>query len=331
MKSQVQSEHMISCVVVVYNMRREIERTLFTLSSAYQKDILGKKYEVIVVDNGSSDGLAEVDVEKFGENFRLIRMEAPTHSPAPALNCGARHASGDIIVSMIDGARMLSPGCLSWTFRVFEQFNNPAVIVPSWHLGPDVQNESIKSGYNQRMEDKLLTTRDWRADGYNLFELCERLDPSCEGAAWFGRVAEANYIGVWKDVYWRLGGFDEAFTSVAGGAVNLDFFRRVVEDAQCEIVSLFGEATFHQFHGGATTNVASEVHPWPAIHDEYKRIRGKDFSEPMYLPTMMGQITEQARWLLARSPNVLNHVPQKKKTLYDEILNPIRRVLSRFA
>ena len=146
----------LSCVVVVYNMRREAERTLFSLSSAYQRDVPADDYEVIVVENGSRDPIDEAYVRRFGENFKLLTVPDASQSPAPALNFGAEQARGDIIVSMIDGARMVSPGCIAWTLRAFDLFPDAAAIVPSWHLGPDVQNESVLAGYNQAVEDELL-------------------------------------------------------------------------------------------------------------------------------------------------------------------------------
>ena len=46
----------LSVVVVFYNMRREAERTLQSLSRAYQRGIDDLDYEVIVVENGSDAG-----------------------------------------------------------------------------------------------------------------------------------------------------------------------------------------------------------------------------------------------------------------------------------
>lgn len=43
----------LSVVVVSYNMRRELPRTLCTLGAKYQQNVVQDDYEVILVDNGS--------------------------------------------------------------------------------------------------------------------------------------------------------------------------------------------------------------------------------------------------------------------------------------
>jgi len=297
-----ESRPIVSCVVITYNMRRELARTLHTLSADYQRDVDARTYEVIVVDNGGSDTPSGNYVKSFGENFSLVTVASPSKSPASALNVGARVARGRYIVSMIDGARMLSPRCMFWTLRALESQSDAVVTVPSWHLGPDIQNVSVKNGYCQDAEDRLLATIDWRRDGYALFDVSARLDLSSEGASWFQPLAESNFVGVSAKTYWTVGGFEEAFTSVGGGAVNLDFFRRVCELPGKTIVSLLGEGTFHQFHGGVSTGGPMETHPWPAIHEEYISIRGFDFQRPRYNPVLIGQLAPQARAFLARGP-----------------------------
>ncbi len=82
----------LSVVVVFYNMRREAQRTLHSLSRSYQEGIEGLDYEVIVVENGS-DPDQRVDeelVRSFGPQFRFIDMgpDAPP-SPVFALNRGS--------------------------------------------------------------------------------------------------------------------------------------------------------------------------------------------------------------------------------------------------
>ena len=51
------SQLKLSIVVIAYNMDRELQRTIDSLSPTYQRDVTGSEYEVIVVDNGSESPL----------------------------------------------------------------------------------------------------------------------------------------------------------------------------------------------------------------------------------------------------------------------------------
>ena len=285
----------VSIVIVAYNMSRELPKTIRTLSPLGQNDVKPSDYEIVIVDNGSREQVRADRFAEFGGSVRVLRMEAPSQSPAPALNCGAAAACGEIIVSMIDGARMVTPGCVSGMLNAFRLFPRCVVTTPAWHIGPDVQNESVVHGYDQAAEDRLLKTIDWEADGYRLFEICARPDQSCPGLPWFDPLCEANFIGLHKDDYARLGGFDEAFSSRGGGAVNLDMLIRACADLDRPIVSLLGEGSFHQIHGGVSTNVSGKDHPWEAIHEEYRRIRGKDLAPPFYEAAQIGRLGPEAR------------------------------------
>lgn len=299
----------LSIVVVMYNMHREAERTLHTLSDAYQRDISALDYEVLVVDNGSKPKMTQESVQAFGANFRLLTVENATMTPVPAINLGLAEARGVSVAVMVDGARMLSPGVIYWTIKALRLFDRVAVTVPSWHLGPDVQNRSVPLGYNQKVEDDLLNSADWRSDGYRLFDCCECLDPSSVGAAWFDVLAESNFVACSTAVARQLGGYEPLFVSAGGGACNLDFFRRLIEDAGCPAVSLVGEGTFHQVHGGVTTNVRDDEHPWKAIEAEYRAIRGRPWATPAYDTILLGQLSGPAKHLLARSPNIFSNPP----------------------
>lgn len=297
----------LSVVVVAYQMRREIVRTVQSLSPRGQKGVTAADYEIIVVDNGSPDPVTPDLFPADIPNLRVVAMPDPQPSPARALNHGASLAEGAVIVSMIDGARMASPGCVRWMIEAFTLSAIGPAIVSSWHIGPDVQNRSVAKGYDRAAEDALLATIDWQGNGYRLFDVSQKLDPSSEPAAWFNPVAESNFIGVSREDYARLGGFDEAFTSAGGGAVNLDFFKRAVEQLRRPVVSLIGEGTFHQVHGGVSTNVAEADHPWDAIHDEYRAIRGHDFAEPAYDPILLGQLEAHGRAWLTRNRTIISH------------------------
>jgi len=64
---------MISMILCAYNMTREVPRTLHTLTAKYQQCI-DDEYEVIVVENGSTDRLTEESVRSFGPEFRYIHF-----------------------------------------------------------------------------------------------------------------------------------------------------------------------------------------------------------------------------------------------------------------
>ena len=66
----------LSVVLCVYNMRREAERTLWSLSRAYQNGVEDLTYEVIVVENGSSESqkLGKEFVASFGPEFIYLDM-----------------------------------------------------------------------------------------------------------------------------------------------------------------------------------------------------------------------------------------------------------------
>lgn len=216
------SQPALSVIVVFHNMAREAPRTLFTLSPQYQRGIDSRDYEVIVLDAGSHTPLEETFVKSFGENFQLVRAPAAP-SPVVAVNRAATLARGEAIALCIDGARMLTPGILRHMLDAFKIWNDPLVATLAWHLGPKIQNESMLEGYDQKAEDRLLDSVDWRADGYELFRISSLAGSSQNG--WFCPIGESNCLAITKSAWETLGGLHEGFVSPGGGSVNLDFYR----------------------------------------------------------------------------------------------------------
>jgi len=246
----------LSIIVVCYNMTRELPRTLYSLSSKYQRGIDDLEYEVIVVDNGSNTPLPPSTVESFGPQFRYIQLENPPPSPAYALNEGARLASGDIICLMVDGATLLTPGALEKISRCFKAYSNPVVALRYFFLGPGEQNDTIRDGYNQVEEDRLLAEIGWPEDGYRLFEISTPIRfPSQKKSSWFDKIIESNCLCMRKSTFSEIGGCDERFNIPGGGFMNIDIFQRAASHEDTTLVLLVGEGVFHQMHGGTTTNV----------------------------------------------------------------------------
>ena len=287
----------LSVIVAFRNMAREAPRTLHSLSSDYQQGVSESDYEVVAVDAGSAVPLAPESFLRYGKNFRLLRA-ADAPSPAAAINAAAAQARGAAIAVCIDGARMLSPGIIRLTLQALEAWEDPVVATLAWHLGPAMQNISMLEGYDQTVEDKLLESVDWRADGYELFRIACLAGSSAGG--WFRPLAESNFLTVKRAAWKRLGGLDERFHSRGGGFVNLDYYREACEQLG-QLVILLGEGTFHQYHGGVATNVPLAEHPGLKFQDEYVAIRGREFAPPAAMAAYLGHLPRQALPFLAVS------------------------------
>ena len=248
----------ISVVVVVHNMEREAQRTLHSLSAAYQRHIAAEEYEVIVVDNGSSPPLDVRIVEGMAGNFRLIRLDPAPSSPARAINVGLAAARGAVIGVMIDGARIATPGLLHFARKGAQLYPQSVVATLGWYLGLDLQRWAIDAGYDKAREDSMLAAIGWPNDGYRLFEIGALDESSVDG--WFATISESNALFLRREAWDALNGVEERFDAPGGGLLNIDTFRRAIELPESELVILLGEATFHQLHGGIATNADYESH-----------------------------------------------------------------------
>ena len=249
----------VSVVVVVYNMARQAPRTLHTLSAAYQRHIASDSYEVIVVDNGSNPPFDPRVIDCLSGNFRLIRIDHASPSPAQAVNLGIAEARGEVIGVMFDGARMVTPGLLHFARHGASLYDRAVVASIGWFLGFDHQKWALASGHDQEREDALLKSIDWPADGYRLFEI-GTLDGSSPNVCLLP-IAESNALFLRRELWERLEGFDERFDLPGGGLVNLDTYRRALELPNTELVVLLGEGSFHQIHGGTATNCNIDLFP----------------------------------------------------------------------
>ena len=114
-------------------MCREAERTLFTLSTAYQADVSNDDYEVIAIDNGSDQPLDSFFVQEFGPNFKYHFLKTDSVSPASAVNFGVDRAAGEFVAVIVDGARMVTPGLIRESLRALQTFPHPFVCALGWH------------------------------------------------------------------------------------------------------------------------------------------------------------------------------------------------------
>ncbi len=284
----------LSVVLISYNMARELPRTVLSLSPGMQRGMRADDYEVLVIENGSTEPIDEDACRRLLPNLVFCHMENPTPSPAPAINKGLKLARGDLVGVFIDGARIASPGILANALAAARLSSRPAIGTLAFHLGPRVQMESVREGYDREAEDALLSACRWEEDGYRLFDIAALAGSSRCG--WFGCPAETNALFLTGRHWLEIGGYDERFVTPGGGLVNLDVWARLCADPSFSVVMLLGEATFHQVHGGIATNSLNP--PQEAFHAEYESLRGRPFEAPSRALPLFGTPPQQAlRWI----------------------------------
>ena len=285
----------LSIIVIFYNMRREAERTLYSLSSHYQAGVAEDDYEVIVLDNGSTLPLDENLVTAFGSNFRYYFYSTRSVSPAGAVNHGVKIARADHISVIVDGARMLTPGLLSTALGALNITANPFLCALGWHLGPDVQHTAMLNGYDKVEEDRLLDSINWPDNGYKLFEI-STLAPSSGVGFLRGMPSESSWFAMSKSTFKDMGGFDERFQQPGGGMVNHDFLNRGLLEPSIYPILVLGEGTFHQVHGGVATNCKPSEHPGPSFRKDYAKIHGREYEQVFFPnPCYVGKMGRAAK------------------------------------
>ncbi|MGH7177283.1 MAG: glycosyltransferase family 2 protein [Tepidisphaeraceae bacterium] len=135
--SRRQPEPPLSVVVNFHNMRREAQRTLYSLTPAYQRGVADLRYEVLVIDNGSTEPLDEESVRDFGPQFQYKLRRTQSVSPVAGVNEAVAQARAPFVVIKIDGAHILTPGVLSLTAKALQMFARPFVVTVPSILVPD--------------------------------------------------------------------------------------------------------------------------------------------------------------------------------------------------
>ncbi|HKR12364.1 MAG TPA: glycosyltransferase [Pyrinomonadaceae bacterium] len=108
----------VSVIVPAYNEERVIAQTVRSLLASDYPE-----FEIIVVDDGSSDATCEVVQDNFDGDPRVILFTKENDGKAEALNYGLRRARGEIIVAL-DGDTIFEPNTIG---ALASRFDDPRV------------------------------------------------------------------------------------------------------------------------------------------------------------------------------------------------------------
>jgi cellulose synthase/poly-beta-1,6-N-acetylglucosamine synthase-like glycosyltransferase len=141
--------------------------------------------EVIVIDDGSTDGTSDRVWEHFADDLRVTLLAVPNGGKAKALNCGLRHARGSVVVAL-DADTHFPSDSISKLVR--------------WFADPDV---GAVAG-NAKVGNRINVITRWQALEYITSQNLERRELAALGCI----TVVPGAIGAWRrEVLERLGGF----------------------------------------------------------------------------------------------------------------------------
>jgi glycosyltransferase involved in cell wall biosynthesis len=116
----------ISVVIPTYNRAKRLAMLLDTLDA---QDVV-EPFEVIVCDDGSTDGTASMLQSRVCERFRLVyrRQRRRNHRAAQARNLGIQEARGDLLV-LLDDDVLSAPDFLSEHVACQAEAEGPALVI----------------------------------------------------------------------------------------------------------------------------------------------------------------------------------------------------------
>lgn len=264
---------LISVVIPNLDGEETIGEQMQALSNQdYQGD-----WEVVVSDNGSTDGSLEV-AEEWRDSLPSLQIVDASEKRGinTARNIGAFSASGDFIV-FCDNDDVVSPGWLAAMARAAESYD----LVGGW-IEQEKLNREVAGWRTEAPRDRLPVALD------------------------FLPFAPGGNLGIWASVFSDLGGWDE---SRPGGTEDENFsFRASVAGYQIGFAS---DAVLHYRHreglGGLAQQQFRYAREEVRLFRDYKR-RGASRSSlrlamiewawlVWHLPDLYGSTQDKATWI----------------------------------
>ncbi|MDP3620176.1 MAG: glycosyltransferase [Ramlibacter sp.] len=144
----------ISLTVVLCTYRPNLKRLSRTLSALKSQSLAPSKWELVLVDNGSSPPINVADVELYAPSNTRILVE-PRPGLTAARRCGFANCRGQVIV-LVDDDNVLEPEYLERVIHLFEA--HPQLGVVGGKVLPEFEREPEPW---MREFDSLLACRDY--------------------------------------------------------------------------------------------------------------------------------------------------------------------------
>lgn len=167
----------VSVIIPTYNRKKILKKCLEFLSCQKLSD---DDYEVITVDNGSTDGTREM-INSLFPSSRIRYFHEPRRGPHIARNLGIKHAKGEIIL-FVDSDIFAPPHLIQEHINYHKEFQKAIV------SGPTVRTSRSEENFSDIEKRKRR----------ELFY-------------WSGACFITSNLSVRKEYLVQIGGFDEQF------------------------------------------------------------------------------------------------------------------------
>jgi len=185
----------VSFVVPTY---RRADALRPTLSALLTVDYPVDRYEVIVVDDGSGDETPGVVAElQRSTEAKLVYVQQENRGAATARNHGARSATGEILI-FVDDDIVVEPSHV-WDHLATRATQGDAVVNGHWEFPAELVRALAATPFGRFR----LEVEQWVKDGI-------AKDPLSDGCEAPSAVTACN-LGIRRELFWDLGGFDETF------------------------------------------------------------------------------------------------------------------------
>lgn len=259
----------ISFVIPTYNMSVHLDRSLRFLAG--QRGVDKDMFEVIVVDDGSSDDTAQV-AKNYGGHLRNLKYffkpRDATSCRAAARNIGLKNSSGTTVMFLDSGVVVDS----YFTKHLQDQYErSPSHTIIHRVIGlfakPDNSGMRLLEGATPDnlpvIASELERDVSWRDERDELFELADGiLDnlPAPWSLVWTCALSLPRRLAL------EIGGYDESF--IGWGGEDIDFGFRL-QQAGSSLRTMGGVTALHWPHEPLERNASPQT---PKFHNKHRTL-----------------------------------------------------------
>jgi len=188
------AEPKVSIIIPTFRRPDVLRQTLTALA---RLDYSSAPYEIIVVDDGSEDNTSQVVTEMAAGFPQLRYLPQQNRGVAAARNNGARAAHGEILI-FLDDDMVVQPDLIHLHVRTLRK-HGKCLVNGHWEFHPDLNAQLKESPFGR-----------FRIEVENWVKAGIETEPLDEDSVRPAGLTACN-LGVRRDHFWNIGGFDEDF------------------------------------------------------------------------------------------------------------------------